>query len=174
MKRLILVGCVEAKALPVAEQPDLAPRIPAQDLYVSPLFRKRRGYAEREVAAGRAYRWAIISALHRTVEPERPLAAYDWTMSDWRKAELAGWGEQVAYGVQRLVCAQGCISCRCLRGWTVEVHAGAAYVDPIRWPLLGLGADVETPLAGLGIGEQLHWYTARLDPQLELWPSASK
>jgi hypothetical protein len=123
--------------------------------------------------------WGILSALHHVVEPDHPLGGYDWTMKNWRKDELETWAALSAYGypsVRRLVCTRGCVtSCRCLRQWTVEIHAGAAYVDPLRPRLLAEGAKVDVPLAGLGIGEQLHWYTVRLerpDPQMRLGEAA--
>ena len=45
--RIILVGCVGAKALPPTSPPPhppdwREPRLPAQDLYLSPLFAKRQ------------------------------------------------------------------------------------------------------------------------------------
>jgi hypothetical protein len=43
-------------------------------------------------------------------------------------------------------------------GDTAFIHAGARYADPI---VALLGAAAETPLAGLGIGQRLHWYKER-------------
>ena len=38
------------------------------------------------------------------------------------------------------------------------MHAGAAYVDPLRGPLAARGAVLAVPLAHLRQGEQLAWY----------------
>jgi GIY-YIG catalytic domain/Family of unknown function (DUF6884) len=48
---------------------------------------------------------------------------------------------------------------RDLRGRTIEVHAGAAYVDPLRAPLAARGVMLAAPLAHLRQGEQLAWYS---------------
>jgi hypothetical protein len=58
--RVGLVGCVKTK------QPRVAP---AQELYTSPLFRRRRAWVERTCD-----RWFILSAKHGLVEPGRVLA----------------------------------------------------------------------------------------------------
>jgi hypothetical protein len=161
--RIILAGCVETKALPETDGYP-KPTLPAKDLYVSPLFQKRRAYAEREVAEGRAEAWAILSALFKCVPPERELPGYDWTMSSWRGGELAQWGRQVPISLYRDV-----LNCEhSLEGAVVEIHAGASYVDLAKPYLKAYGCVVETPLKGLQIGEQLHWYNAELDPQLAL------
>jgi hypothetical protein len=210
--RLILVGCAKDKALPkppdgppwpkgyVKDGEPLHPRLPAKDLYVSPLFRKRRAYAEMEIAAGRADRWAIVSALHHVVSPERELGFYDYTMAMWGKSWMPHWGHQTAISLRRdLVCnygelcdkqprdadgkwqpsyqddrgvwTPGTIECSgCCQGLVVEFHAGVDYVDPARYYLEEIGCIVETPVAGLQIGELLSWYNRRLrdDRQLEL------
>jgi hypothetical protein len=165
MKRVILVGCAQTKALPEVEGYP-KPQLPAKDLYVSPLFKKRRAYAEREVAEGRAECWGILSALFKCVAPDRELPGYDWTMKDWRVGELDGWGEQVAVSLTRDV-RQGQGFHDHTR-WIVEIHAGASYVEAAETWLVRKGYVIETPLAGLGIGDQLRWYNLTLDPQLEI------
>jgi hypothetical protein len=191
--RLILVGCVATKRLqPVDHYPK--PTLPAKDLYCSPLFEKRRRYAELAIASGRAQAWAILSALFKTVHPDQKLPGYDCTMSFWRKGERPLWATQALQGVKALVCGDafsnypersaparcerrefrslddpGYVRCSgCLRGVVVEIHAGAEYVDELGPMLEQQGAIVELPLAGLQIGEQLSWYKRRLSPQLRL------
>ncbi len=43
----------------------------------------------------------------------------------------------------------------------MEVHAGAAYLEPLKPPLARHAARVRAPLSGLGVGEQLGWYDRR-------------
>lgn len=49
-----------------------------------------------------------------------------------------------------------------LDGRIVEVHAGAAYLEPLKSPLARYAARVRAPLSGLGMGEQLGWYDRRV------------
>jgi hypothetical protein len=133
---VLLVSCVKDK---------LKHPAPAQDLYVSDLFRKERAYAERSGVP-----WFILSAEHGLVAPEQVLAPYNMRLSqtsvDYRRA----WGARV---VESLVAVAGPLA-----GKTVEVHAGAAYVDPIRDLLQAQGAVVAEPLKGLPFGNRLAWY----------------
>ncbi|WP_131769701.1 DUF6884 domain-containing protein [Candidatus Protofrankia californiensis] len=53
-----------------------------------------------------------------------------------------------------------------LHGLTVEIHAGTAYVEPLRAPLRELGARLSVPLGHLRQGEQLVRYgTAPVEGQ---------
>lgn len=129
----ILIGCVSRKA---------AERRRAADLYLSPLFLKRRAFAER---SGRP--WWIFSALHGVIDPKTELDPYDVTIPGLsrrqkvRLVELVGSQlDDLAPGVEEL-----------------EVHAGAPY----RGILRSAGIRVVNPLAGLGIGRQLAWYSSR-------------
>ena len=61
--RVVLLGCVKLK---------LEHRAPAKDLYVSPLWNRRRAYAE---AAGCP--WLILSAKYGLLDPEQLVAPYD-------------------------------------------------------------------------------------------------
>lgn len=77
---VVLVGCVKLKA---------AFALPAEDLYVSPLFKRRRAFAER------AQRWFILSALHGLVRPEQVLEPYDMALADQSRAYRQEWGLRV-------------------------------------------------------------------------------
>lgn len=133
---LVLIGCVKQK-LPVPAA--------AKDLYTSPLFRKGRRYAE---AAG--IPWFVLSAEHGLVAPDELLAPYDRRLSKTDREYRQAWGVQV---VDQLAAAVGSLS-----GKTVEVHAGTAYVEPIRQHLMAAGATLIEPLAGLRLGPRLAWY----------------
>jgi hypothetical protein len=135
---VVLVGCVKQK---------LDHPAAARDLYISSLFRKERAYAE----AARV-RWLILSAKHGVVEPHDVLAPYDLQLSKTPAAYRRAWGERV---LGQLESALGG-----LKDLTIEVHAGSAYVDPIRPGLRAAGAHLVEPLAGLSLGERLSWYAA--------------
>jgi hypothetical protein len=134
---IVLVGCVKTK-LPTAA--------PADELYTSPLFRKRRRYAE---AAGRP--WFILSALHGLVRPDLVLEPYDMYLAGQPVTYRRQWALRV---VSDLIAAVGP-----LEGRTIELHAGASYVEPLEPLLAAAGADVRVPLRGLNQGQHLAWYS---------------
>jgi hypothetical protein len=133
---LLLVTCVKAKAA--------SPR-PARDLYVSPLFRKQRAYAE-----GLGVPWFILSAEHGLVGPDEWLAPYERYLPDTPPAYQEAWGRWV---VARLALLAGELT-----GRVVEIHASSDYVRTIEAPLREQGAVILEPLKGLRPGERLAWY----------------
>jgi hypothetical protein len=134
---VVLVGCVKTKR---------STRAPAQELYSSALFRKRRAYAE---ATGRP--WFILSALHGLVDPEDVLDPYDMALAAQGAAYRSAWGKKVVAQLVSRVPALGLV---------IEIHAGSAYVDAIESELTRLGAAVSVPLRGLNQGQHLAWYAA--------------
>ena len=134
----VLVGCVKRKRSTPA---------PAMDLYTSPLFVRRRAYAQ---ASGLP--WFVLSAEHGLVRPEALLEPYDRALADQPGGYRDAWGAWVAVRLEEAIGG--------LAGRTVEVHAGSAYVDALRGPLERKGCAIELPLRGLRQGEQLAWYDA--------------
>jgi hypothetical protein len=128
-----LVACSRRKARHPA---------PACELYVSPLFRAARAYAERQYGPGR---WLILSALHGLVDPDTILDPYDLSLRQLSAREREAWGNRVAVGLRD----------RFPAGMLLWFHAGVLYRDAIA-PVVA--HQVRFPLAGLGIGEQLAWY----------------
>lgn len=139
---ICLVGCVKTKRSEPA---------PAQDLYISDLFKKRRAYVQS--AGGR---WFILSAQHGLVAPDDVLEPYDMALKEQPAQYRDRWGRQV---VEALLERLGS-----LEGRLFEVHAGAAYVDALRQPLTAAGGGLLLPLAGLTQGQQLSWYLQRSAP----------
>jgi hypothetical protein len=133
---VVIVGCVSSKQAGPA---------PARDLYVSPLWAKRRHYAE---SSGRP--WVIFSAEHGILKPDQVIEYYDVALMKLPVHERRAKGERAAEQLDQFFGP--------LRGKTFEIHAGAAYVDALRGPLKREGANLETPLHGLSIGYQLQWY----------------
>ena len=148
---LILLGCVAQK------HPGSAP---AKDLYSSPLWQRRRRYAE---ASGRP--WAILSAEFGLVEPDRIIPYYDRYLERETPEYRRAWSEQVAAEVVAKAEEVGARS--------VEIHAGAAYVESgLRQHLEAAGLKVFRPLERLRIGEQLAWYGGLLQmPGVDLHPT---
>lgn len=149
-----LVGCVKQKR----DEP-----APARDLYVSPLFRKRRAHAERTCDD-----WVILSALHGVVSPEQVLEPYDSTLKTMGAAERRSWAAAVASELARRFGN--------LDQHVFEVHAGSEYIDyGLEERLRHAGAEVERPLRGLSLGQQLAWYTnddVRRPPKEDATPSS--
>lgn len=127
MTRIALVGCAKEKRS--------AP-VPARVLYRSSLFGLAVQFAEATCD-----RFFILSALHALVEPERVLAPYDLTLDQVR--DRAAWGRDVAEALRRAVPPDA----------TLVLLAGEAYgaFRPF------VPNRVETPLAGLGIGQRRAW-----------------
>lgn len=135
--RVGLVGCVKQKL-------DCA--APAADLYISPLFRGRRAYVEQSCG-----RWLIISALHGVVRPEAVIEPYDVTLIKAPRSERRAWADRV---LRQLDSELGSWV-----GRTLEIHAGAEYVDyGLAAGLRERGAKVERPARGLKLGEQRSFY----------------
>ena len=133
---LLLVACVKQK------QPAAAP---AKDLYISPLFRKERAYAE---SLGKP--WFILSAEYGVVSPEAVIAPYECYLPHTSRAYRATWGKRV---VEQLSDTAGS-----LNGRRIEIHAGSAYIAPLRPLLEAEGAIVIDRLQGLSLGQRLGWY----------------
>lgn len=136
----VLVGCVKTKA----RRP-----LPAGDLYRSPLFERRRAYAEASGAS-----WYLLSSKWGLIEPDTVVAPYDLYLGDQPASYRRVWG---AFVVEQLAALTA------LRPGTtievhVEVHAGASYVDPLRKPLADRGAVLIEPIEASSLGEILHWY----------------
>jgi hypothetical protein len=158
---VILVGCTKTKG---------STRTSARALYEpSDLFRRRRAYAE---ATGRP--WAILSALHGVVEPDRELDPYEFTIAQRNTADFdaRGWAISALQACFRLagrsaVVPAGERFARYLDPLTIEVHAG---IDYVRTLSLGLPAfsttiTLDHPVHGMQIGQQKAYY---LPPAPEL------
>jgi hypothetical protein len=137
-RTVILLGCVQSKL----DEP-----APAADLFISPLFRARRAYAEHS-----RRRWFVLSSRYGLVRPDQEVAPYDLPMARRPVGERRDWAEQVT--------GQLAAELGSLRRTTFEIHAGSAYVEPLEAELTARGATVSAPLRGLGLGKSLAWYTS--------------
>ncbi len=117
---LVLIGCVDR------QQPAPAP---ARDLFLGPVFARRRAYAE---ASGRP--WFILSSRWGLVRPDELIAPYRFVLDDQPIMFRRTWGRYVA--------EQLAVAARLDRGTTVEVHADDEYVDSVRSSLAFLELTV--------------------------------
>lgn len=138
---LLLVACVKEK---------LSVPAPARDLYLSPLFKKEREYAEHS-----GLPWFILSAEHGLVAPDEWHSPYERYLPETSPSFRRVWGIWV---VERLELLAGSLA-----GRTIEIHAGSTYIEALRAPLAAKGASVLEPLAGLRMGQRLAWYGAQPD-----------
>ncbi len=132
MDTIGLVACSKAKR-------DHA--VPARELYTSPLFRKASAYCERVYGE-----WYILSAKYGLVHPDTVIEPYDLTLGEATKFERREWAGWVRTQLGE-------------RGFEYRhfaIHAGANYARHLL-PLL----HADWPVKGLGIGQQLAWYTSR-------------
>jgi len=138
----LLVGCVKKKS---------ARGGPARDVYVSPLWRYRREYAERIAAP-----WFILCAKHGLLAPDTRIEPYDLALADLSAAERRAWSKDV---LNQFTEVTGDLAEK-----TIEVHAGKLYIDyGLGQGLRQAGAKVHRPLAHMpGIGSQIAWYKAYL------------
>lgn len=135
---LYLVGCCKTKAPTAA---------PAREL-----FRGAGFVGAQEVAEGAGRPWHILSARWGLIDPDEIVAPYDVYLADLSAGYRRAWGEWVVAQLAER---------HTLRGLRAEVHAGAAYVNPLRAPAERAGLRLVTPLEGLTRGERLSWYAAR-------------
>lgn len=164
MKNIGLIACGKAK---------LDHPAPARELYTGSLFRAARAYVEATCDE-----WAILSAKHGLVLPDQVLAPYEQRLPSRGEDQLA-WARRVNEAIRRRWCASGYVAGPPDEyggrpvGWDPErldvrfvVLAGADYricVERSRangdW-ILPIPCD--TPLAGLGLGQQLGWLSRNL------------
>jgi len=142
-----LIACSRTKA----DRPSLA-----RELYVSPLFRAAREYAENRYG-----QWLILSARYGLVEPDQVLAPYDLSLRQLTARQREAWGDRIAVE----------LTDRFPAGTVLWFHAGALYRDAIA-PVVA--HQVRFPLASLGIGQQLAWYRQHARAPEQLNPSARR
>lgn len=134
---LHLVSCVSLKLDVPAK---------AEDLYVSPWFRKARACVKSINAP-----WRILSARYGLLSPSITVGPYEVTLNAMAAAQRRTWAYRVSEELEQLVDA----------GENVVMLAGARYREFLVPILECRNVRVDVPLAGLGIGQQLHWFATR-------------
>lgn len=136
---LVVVGCVAGKGREPAR---------ARELYCSPLWDRRRAYAE---ASGLP--WLIYSAWHGLVEPDQVIAPYEESLAKGRDRKRRS--RRLARPAAAEIARKG--------AKLVELHMGADYYRDLKAELEARGVHVVLPLGVRAIGEQLAWYNRELD-----------
>lgn len=132
-ERVVFVSCVGKKR---------ARACPAKDIYESAWFLKARVFAERT-----GHPWYILSAEHGLLHPDTVIAPYERTLNTMGVRDRRAWAERVA--------AQIAAEIPDLKHATIL--AGDRYREFLTPMLNARGVQVDVPMQGLRIGEQLRW-----------------
>jgi cytoplasmic iron level regulating protein YaaA (DUF328/UPF0246 family) len=142
MQTIYLVACVSQKQ---------AHAVPAELLYKSAWFLKASAYVRRH-----ADHWYILSAKYGIVAPDTVIQPYNKTLAKgMSKAERENWADAVYRDLLNVTTSND----------KIVFLAGKKYREHLTPRLQAQGYLVETPMAGLGIGEQLGWLKRRLDEE---------
>lgn len=137
----VLVSCVGEKA----SEPTMA-----ENLYQSTWFKKAREYAKTN-----GDRWYILSAKYGLVKPDRVLRPYEKTLNAMTKMQRVDWGMKVSAQINATIPSPS----------KIVILAGRKYREFLDLPNYLL----ETPLSGMGIGQQLSWFNQQTHKQGELF-----
>lgn len=129
MKTIILIGCVKKKR---------GSRTTAEDLYISPFFKKNLAYAK----SLKPELIFILSAKYGLVALDQEIDTYDLTLKDFKKEELIKWSSDTLQQLQQVTD---------LNDDRFIFLAG----DKYRKYLIPRLKNYEIPFKGLGIGKQL-------------------
>lgn len=133
MSTIYLVSCVGLKR----NEPSLA-----RDLYISSWFSKARRYVETTSCP-----WFILSAEYGLVRPDQMIAPYERTLNAMRIVDRRQWANRVIVQLDEAI--PDLVRAVFL--------AGGRYREFVARHLLDHGVEVDVPMAGLRIGEQLSW-----------------
>ena len=135
--RVVLVSCVKTKRKSA---------VASADMYISPLFKGMRRYAEKNADA-----WFILSAEHGVLRTDQVIAPYERSMKMPERSQVA-WAERVNRQLLELLPT----------GATVIILAGIPYRKRVVPFLESHGFTVEVPMFGLKQGLQLRWLNQQI------------
>lgn len=159
--RIAILGCSKTKV-------GGGDPVMVRKLYTSPLFQKSLAFAE--ATSDVVY---VASAQHGLVGLSDEYPPYDQTLKGWGKREKLDWGGRVAdivvsrHKLYEVTGEKPVMGVHC-----VTILAGAEYASPIALGLqvrrrsssaLSLQLSIDTPLAGLQVGERLAWLNAAIE-----------
>ena len=119
----------------------------ARDLYISDWFNKASSYAEKV-----SDEWYILSARYGLVDPNSVIAPYDETLNNMPLSNRRPWSLIVMQDLRPLL----------NKGDHIVVLAGLKYREFLVEPLRSAGCQVDVPMEGLRIGEQLSWLSKQI------------
>ena len=132
-RRIGLVSCSKQKlSLPAR----------AQELYISPLFRKSRKWAERNCEG-----WFILSAKYGLVSPSSHLRPYEQTLKSMTAQEKRRWAVNVFSQLQEACILKSGVQFTWLAGQDYKKHLSSLLN---KYPQLD-------PMRGLRMGKRLKW-----------------
>jgi hypothetical protein len=130
---ICLVSCVKSKAKKENK---------ARNLYTSALFEKARKVAESEFD-----KWYILSAKYGLVSPNKVIQPYEQTLNQMGQKERIAWAKDVCIKLKKIVGPSD----------KITFFAGLNYRENLIEELEKLGCEVEFPMEGMSIGNQLKW-----------------
>lgn len=133
MSKVYLVSCVGKKRSAASM---------AADLYDSPWFLKARKFVEAQ-----GCRWFILSAEYGLVPPWKLIAPYERRLANLTPSQRVAWAYRVAEQLRDAA----------PEATRAVFLAGAMYRLNLSQILKSRGLEVEAPMEGLGIGQQLNW-----------------
>lgn len=137
MKRIVLISCVSKKRTYPCQ---------ARELYISDWFKKALAYAEKILKADQIF---ILSAEHGVVSLEKIIVPYDKTLKKMPKIERLKWSQQIMDELKQHID---------IEQDEVVFLAGEKYREFLEPQF----KQVQTPLEGLKIGQQLKFFKERL------------
>jgi len=108
---------------------------------------KARAFVEAQKTS-----WFILSGKYGIVAPNTFLRPYNVTLNNMNARRRRAWAQMVTSRLRR----------HCRAGDRVVLLAGYAYREHLEDRLRLWGCRLETPMARLGIGQQLRWLSRRL------------
>jgi cytoplasmic iron level regulating protein YaaA (DUF328/UPF0246 family) len=112
----------------------------------STLFKKASGYINEL----NYDKWFILSAKYGLVSPNEIIEPYDETLNNMKSTQIKVWSDSVLNELMKNTIEE------------VDFYAGEKYRKYIIPQLEGKGIKCNVPLKGLGIGQQLGFYTREL------------
>jgi hypothetical protein len=137
-RNIVLVTCTAMKQDHACE---------AKDLYISPLFKKMRQYAEKN-----AEKWFILSSKYHLVRPEDIIEPYDVAFNNTPAAEVKTWAQETLEMLKRELSSND----------NVTILAGEPYRRYLVKGIQEICHEVLVPMKNLGIGKQLQWLNRNL------------
>lgn len=92
-------------------------------------------------------KWFILSAKHGLIEPQKILEPYDLTLNSMKAQDRRAWAQSVLSDLLAILPQNA----------SVTFLAGSKYRQYLIQPLIQRGYEVNVPLKGLPIGNQLQW-----------------
>lgn len=144
--KLIVLACSKTKG---------TERTSAIDLYQGQLFRKAVDYKQHFYTGSIS---VILSAQHHVLKTYEQVDPYNLALKDMTKAEREAWADVAGEQLGRFADSVGTtdIVAYCGKDYMAAVHKAVPYIRRFK--------ELHTPVKGMGIGEQLSFFTKR-DPR---------